>query len=38
MCREASLRNAQLLELCQAINASQQQEIDQMNALLRQSQ
>ena len=36
MCREASLQNASLKELCQTIISSQQQEIDQMNAILRQ--
>ena len=36
MCREASLQNAGLKELCQTIISSQQQEIDQMNAILRQ--
>jgi uncharacterized protein (DUF305 family) len=37
MCREASLQSEQVRQLCQAIISSQQQEIDQMNAMLRQS-
>ncbi len=36
MCREASLHDTQIQRLCQAIISSQQTEIDQMNAILRQ--
>lgn len=36
MCEEARLRTPELQRLCQNIIASQQQEIDQMTALLRQ--
>jgi len=35
MCREATVQNAEILKLCDGIIASQQQEIDQMNAILR---
>jgi uncharacterized protein (DUF305 family) len=35
MCEEARLRDPELQRLCQDIIASQQQEIDQMTALLR---
>ena len=34
MCRNAELRDAEIRKLCESIIASQQQEIDQMNALL----
>lgn len=35
MCREASLQDAEVRQLCDAITSSQQREIDQMNAILR---
>jgi uncharacterized protein (DUF305 family) len=38
MCREASLQRPELRDLCQTIISSQQQEIAQMTALLRQLQ
>jgi len=38
MCREASLQSSELVKLCQSIITGQQQEIDEMNALLRQLQ
>ncbi len=38
MCREAPLRDAEIRKLCGGIIASQQQEIDQMNAILRRLQ
>ena len=38
MCREASLEDQELKTLCQEIISSQQREIDQMTAKLRQSQ
>lgn len=38
MCREASLQNDELRELCQMIIEGQQQEIDQMNGILRRQQ
>ena len=37
MCREASLRNEEVRQLCQSIISSQEREIAQMNALLRQA-
>jgi uncharacterized protein (DUF305 family) len=36
MCRESTLQRQDIIELCQQIIASQQREIDQMNAMLRQ--
>lgn len=38
MCREASLQDQELKNLCQEIISSQQREIDQMTAKLRQAQ
>ena len=38
MCREATIQDPEIRTLCGAIISSQQQEIDQMNALLRRSQ
>jgi uncharacterized protein (DUF305 family) len=38
MCREATIQEPEIKTLCGAIMSSQQQEIDQMNALLRRSQ
>ena len=38
MCREASLSDAEIRELCKGIVSSQQAEIDQMKAKLRQLQ
>lgn len=35
MCREASLKDPEALELCDRIETSQRQEIDQMNAILK---
>ena len=35
MCEQASLQDAEILKVCEAIVSSQQQEIDQMNAILR---
>jgi uncharacterized protein (DUF305 family) len=35
MCREAAIEDSEIRQLCQAIIASQQREIDQMNAILR---
>ena len=35
MCREASIQDPEIRTLCDAITSSQQQEIDQMNAILR---
>ena len=35
MCREASLKDPELLQLCDRIIVSQRQEIDQMNAMLK---
>lgn len=35
MCREASIQDHEIRTLCGAITSSQQQEIDQMNAILR---
>lgn len=35
MCREASLKDPELLQLCDRIMVSQRQEIDQMNAMLK---
>ena len=35
MCREAALQDAEIRTLCNGIIAGQQQEIDQMNAILR---
>jgi uncharacterized protein (DUF305 family) len=35
MCREAQLQDAEIRKLCDQIIASQQREIDQMNAILR---
>ena len=35
MCGQASLQDAEILKLCEAITSSQQQEIDQMRAILR---
>jgi hypothetical protein len=38
MCQNASLQDAEIRELCKAIVSSQQQEIDQMTAMLRRLQ
>ena len=38
MCREAELRDAEIRSLCDAIISSQQEEIDQMNRILRRLQ
>lgn len=38
MCTEAQLRDAEIRKLCEGIIAGQQQEIDQMNAILRRLQ
>ena len=38
MCREAPLQDAEIRKLCDGIIAGQQQEIDQMNAILRRLQ
>jgi uncharacterized protein (DUF305 family) len=38
MCGEAPLQDAEIRKLCESIIASQQQEIDQMNAILRRLQ
>ena len=35
MCEQASLQDAEIVKVCEAIVSSQQQEIDQMNAILR---
>ena len=35
MCNEAPLEDAEIKELCQSINSSQQSEIDQMKAILK---
>lgn len=35
MCRKASLKDPDLVQLCERIKTSQRQEIDQMNAMLR---
>lgn len=35
MCEQASLQDAEIRKVCEAIVSSQQQEIDQMNAILR---
>jgi uncharacterized protein (DUF305 family) len=35
MCREASIQDQEIRDLCRSIISSQQQEIDQMNAMLR---
>jgi uncharacterized protein (DUF305 family) len=35
MCREASLQDQEIRDLCRNITSGQQQEIDQMNAILR---
>ena len=37
MCREASVQDPEVRQLCQTIMSSQQREIDQMNAMLRDS-
>jgi hypothetical protein len=37
MCREAAVRDAEVIELCRGIIASQQAEIDQMKAILRRA-
>jgi hypothetical protein len=37
MCRQASLQDARVRTLCQAVISSQQREIDQMDAILRES-
>jgi uncharacterized protein (DUF305 family) len=37
MCRQASLQDARVRTLCQAVISSQQREIDQMKAILRES-
>lgn len=37
MCRAASLEDPEIVELCRSIMTGQQQEIDQMNALLQRS-
>jgi uncharacterized protein (DUF305 family) len=34
MCKEASLSNSQIVELCKSIIRSQREEIDQMKAIL----
>jgi uncharacterized protein (DUF305 family) len=36
MCEQASLRDAEIRDLCKTIISSQQREIDQMNAKLQQ--
>jgi uncharacterized protein (DUF305 family) len=36
MCQEASLDRAEIREVCQQIIASQQREIEHMNAMLRE--
>lgn len=38
MCREASIGDREISQLCQAITSGQQREIDQMNAILRRLQ
>ena len=38
MCREAAIQDQEIRSLCGAITSSQQQEIDQMNAILRRLQ
>ena len=38
MCREASLQDHEIRDLCRNITSGQQQEIDQMNAILRRLQ
>ena len=38
MCREAALQDQEIKDLCRNITSSQQQEIDQMNAILRRLQ
>ena len=38
MCREAELQDAEIRRLCEAIISSQQDEIDQMNRILRRMQ
>jgi uncharacterized protein (DUF305 family) len=38
MCGEAELQDAEILKLCEGIIGGQQQEIDQMNAILRRLQ
>ena len=35
MCREASIRDQEIRDLCRSIISSQQQEIDQMSVILR---
>lgn len=38
MCREAPLQDTEIRKLCEGIVAGQQQEVDQMNAILRRLQ
>ena len=38
MCREASIQEDEIRELCKSITSGQQREIDQMNAILRRVQ
>jgi uncharacterized protein (DUF305 family) len=38
MCQEASIRDPEIKELCRGIVSSQQSEIDQMKAILNQSE
>lgn len=35
MCRESSLSDPEVIELCESIITAQQQEIDQMNSILK---